>query len=120
VEPAFDEPVFLEGVDQSCDAPLRDAERVGELGHGLGAAAVERVQQPHPLAHYDAAKAALNRYTLGLAQELSPDRIRVNIVTPGPVLTPGGDAVREPFIQAMGATPEAVFAQVPLGGAGAK
>jgi hypothetical protein len=87
VEPAFDEPVFLEGVDQSCDAPLRDAERVGELG---------------------------------LAQELSPDRILVNIVTPGPVLTPGGDAVREPFIQAMGATPEAVFAQVPLGRAGAK
>jgi NAD(P)-dependent dehydrogenase (short-subunit alcohol dehydrogenase family) len=71
-----------------------------------------------PLAHYDAAKAALNRYTLGLAQELSPDRIRVNIVTPGPVLTPGGDAVREPFIHTMGATPEAVFAQVPLGRAG--
>jgi NAD(P)-dependent dehydrogenase (short-subunit alcohol dehydrogenase family) len=40
-----------------------------------------------PLAHYDAARAALNRYTLGLAQELSPDRIRVDIVTPGPVLT---------------------------------
>src|SRR5271155_4747522 len=35
---------------------------------------------PAPLLHYGAAKAALNAYTLGLAQELGPSNIRVNIV----------------------------------------
>jgi NAD(P)-dependent dehydrogenase (short-subunit alcohol dehydrogenase family) len=38
---------------------------------------------PAPLLHYGAAKTALNAYTLGLAAELAPEGIRVNIVTPG-------------------------------------
>ncbi len=44
---------------------------------------------PAPLLHYGAAKAALNAYSLGLAQELATSKIRVNVVTPGPVVTPG-------------------------------
>ena len=47
-----------------------------------------------PVAHYGAAKAALSNFTLSLAKELAPTRIRVNIVTPGPVTTPGGDEGR--------------------------
>jgi NAD(P)-dependent dehydrogenase (short-subunit alcohol dehydrogenase family) len=39
----------------------------------------------------------------------------VNIVTPGPVITPGADAVRETLTKAMGVPVEAFFAQVPLG-----
>ncbi|GAB1820186.1 oxidoreductase [Herbidospora sp. RD11066] len=69
---------------------------------GLGAS-------PGPVAHYRAAKAALNTYTRSLAQELAPQGIRVTIVTPGPVHTPGADKVRE----AMGNPPEA--SAVPLG-----
>lgn len=70
---------------------------------------------PAPLLHYGAAKAALSSYTLGLAQELAPAGIRVNIVTPGPALTPGGDEVRKTFSEAVGVPPDAVLATVPLG-----
>jgi NAD(P)-dependent dehydrogenase (short-subunit alcohol dehydrogenase family) len=69
---------------------------------------------PAPLLHCGAAKAALNAYTLGLAAELAPEGIRVNIVTPGPVRSPGGDEIRQAFADAMGAPPEAMTAMVPL------
>jgi NAD(P)-dependent dehydrogenase (short-subunit alcohol dehydrogenase family) len=69
---------------------------------------------PGPLLHYGAAKAALNAYTLGLAAELAPEGIRVNIVTPGPVRSPGGDEIRQAFADAMGAPPEAMTSLVPL------
>ena len=71
-----------------------------------------------PLAHYGAAKAALNNWSEALAKELSPEKIRVNIVTPGPVITPGADEVRDVLVQAFGITTEQFFAQVPLGRAG--
>jgi NAD(P)-dependent dehydrogenase (short-subunit alcohol dehydrogenase family) len=71
-----------------------------------------------PVAHYGAAKAALNSFTRSLAQELAPARIRVNLVTPGAVITPGGDEGRELLTRALGLTHEAFFARVPLGRAG--
>jgi NAD(P)-dependent dehydrogenase (short-subunit alcohol dehydrogenase family) len=71
-----------------------------------------------PLAHYGAAKAALDSFSKTLAKELAPEKIRVNIVTPGPVITPGGDEVRDVLTKAMGIPSEAFFAQVPLGRAG--
>ncbi len=71
-----------------------------------------------PVAHYGAAKAALNSFTRCLAKELAPARIRVNIVTPGSVITPGGDEGRELLTKALGLTHEAFFARVPLGRAG--
>ncbi len=68
-----------------------------------------------PFAHYCAAKAALDMYSRALALDLAPQGIRVNVVSPGPVLTPGGDAARKAFSDATGA-PADVFAQsVPLG-----
>jgi NAD(P)-dependent dehydrogenase (short-subunit alcohol dehydrogenase family) len=73
-----------------------------------------------PLAHYGAAKAALNNYTQSLAKELAPVGVRVNIVTPGPIYTPGGDEVRKTLTSAMGITDEQFFSQVPLGGRGGK
>ena len=71
-----------------------------------------------PLAHYVAAKAALNSFSKALAKELAAEKIRVNIVTPGPVITPGADEVRDVISKALGMPAEAYFAQVPLGRAG--
>lgn len=42
-----------------------------------------------PSAHYGAAKAALEYYSRTLAVELAPNGIRVNVVSPGVIATPG-------------------------------
>jgi len=42
-----------------------------------------------PFAHYGAAKAALDYYSRTLAVELAPSGIRVNLVSPGVISTPG-------------------------------
>lgn len=68
-----------------------------------------------PLAHYGAAKAALNAYSKALASELAPAGIRVTTIMPGNVLTPGADAIRQDFADAMGVSLEATTAGVPMG-----
>jgi NAD(P)-dependent dehydrogenase (short-subunit alcohol dehydrogenase family) len=42
-----------------------------------------------PFAHYGAAKAALEYYSRTLATELAPSGVRVNVVSPGVISTPG-------------------------------
>lgn len=71
---------------------------------------------PSPqLAHYGAAKAALNAYGKALATELAPAGIRVTTIVPGNVLTPGADAIRQTFADAMGASLADITAAIPLG-----
>ncbi|MEV7422612.1 MULTISPECIES: oxidoreductase [unclassified Streptomyces] len=48
-----------------------------------------------PFLHYTAAKAALRNYSRGLALELAPFGVRVNTVSPGRTVTPGGETTRE-------------------------
>ncbi|WP_435835405.1 SDR family oxidoreductase [Streptomyces avermitilis] len=68
-----------------------------------------------PMAHYGAAKAALNNYGKALAAELAPAGIRVTTIVPGNVLTPGADAVRQTIADAMGVELAAITAGIPLG-----
>lgn len=63
------------------------------------------------VAHYCAAKAALNSYSRTLAIDLAPSNIRVNVVSPGPTTTPGS---RE-FSDALGAPPDLFAKEIPLG-----
>jgi len=71
-----------------------------------------------PLLHYAAAKSALETYTKGIAKDLAKDGIRANLVTPGPVDTPGGTAILETIADGIGATRDALLGSVPLGRAG--
>lgn len=50
-----------------------------------------------PAAHYAAAKGGVIAFSKSLARELAPDRIRVNVVSPGPLDTPmlGADTEEE-------------------------
>lgn len=68
-----------------------------------------------PLAHYSAAKAALNAYGKALATELAPAGIRVTTIQPGHVLTPGADAINQTFADAMGVSLADITSSVPLG-----
>jgi len=69
-----------------------------------------------PFAHYGAAKAALNYYSRTLAMELAPSGIRVNVVSPGVIATPGS----EEFAKATpGFSAEDWLRNIPLGRIGA-
>jgi NAD(P)-dependent dehydrogenase (short-subunit alcohol dehydrogenase family) len=68
-----------------------------------------------PLAHYGAAKAALNAYGKALAAELAPAGIRVTTIVPGNVLSPGADAIRQNLADAVGVSLADVTAGIPLG-----
>lgn len=68
-----------------------------------------------PFAHYVAAKAALDAYSRALAVELAPSRIRVNVITPGPISTLAADELRKNFSAAIGAPADAFAELVPLG-----
>lgn len=65
-------------------------------------------------AHYCAAKAALDMYSLTLATELAPHGIRVSVVSPGPIKTPGGEETRRALSDAMGVTGDVFERSVPL------
>lgn len=68
-----------------------------------------------PVLHYAAAKAALAAYSKGLAKALAPAGIRVNVVTPGPVETPGGTEILQTIADAMGVPLAGLARNIPLG-----
>ena len=70
--------------------------------------------------HDGAAKAAPNNWSEALAKEAGPQGVRVNIVTPGPIITPGGDEIRKTITSAMGITDQQFFSTVPLEGRAGK
>jgi NAD(P)-dependent dehydrogenase (short-subunit alcohol dehydrogenase family) len=73
---------------------------------------------PGGVLHYGVSKAALIAYSKGLATELAPKGVRVNTITPGSVATPGGDRARGQIAAALGAPPEALLANIPVGRVG--
>jgi NAD(P)-dependent dehydrogenase (short-subunit alcohol dehydrogenase family) len=70
------------------------------------------------LAHYAGAKAALEKYSQTLAAELAPQGVRLNVVIPGNVATPGADKIRQDLADAAGIPVEAITAGTPLGRGG--
>jgi NAD(P)-dependent dehydrogenase (short-subunit alcohol dehydrogenase family) len=70
------------------------------------------------LAHYAAAKAALEKYSETLAAELAPQGVRLNVVIPGNVVTPGADKIRQDIADAAGIPVELMTSGTPLGRVG--
>ena len=66
-------------------------------GHGavVNVASIAAANAPGMMTHYAATKAALARYSEGLATQLEPEGIQVVTVYPGPVKTPMEDQVRD-------------------------
>jgi NAD(P)-dependent dehydrogenase (short-subunit alcohol dehydrogenase family) len=77
-------------LDRALLPPMREAGR-GAVVH------VASIQRRLPLFDstlgYAAAKAALTTYSKGLAKELAPHGIRVNVVSPGAIRTEGAEAL---------------------------
>jgi NAD(P)-dependent dehydrogenase (short-subunit alcohol dehydrogenase family) len=96
--------------------PLLDALRKSESGSIVNISAGGLLPFHGFLAHYGASKAALVSYTRSLAKELAKSGIRVNVVTPGAIITPGGDEGRKSLTDAMGITAEQLFGAIPLEG----
>jgi NAD(P)-dependent dehydrogenase (short-subunit alcohol dehydrogenase family) len=69
-----------------------------------------------PFAHYGAAKAALEYYSRTLAMELAPSGVRVNVVSPGVIATPGSDEFAR---TTPGFSPDVWIGNIPLGRIGA-
>ncbi len=98
--------------------PLLNALRESSSGAIVNVSAGGLLPFPGFLAHYGAAKAALNNYTRSLAKELAPTGVRVNLVTPGAIITPGAGEGRKLLTTALGITAEQLFAATPLRRAG--
>lgn len=88
-------------------------ERGGGAIVNLSSAAA--LAMPAPLLHYGAAKAALIAYGAGLAKELAPAGVRVNTVTPGNVVTPGADEIRQAIADQFSVALDAIAGGNPLG-----
>jgi NAD(P)-dependent dehydrogenase (short-subunit alcohol dehydrogenase family) len=100
--------------------PLLDALRKSSSGAIVNLSAGGLLPFKGVLAHYGAAKAALNSYTKSLALELAPAGVRVNLVTPGATITPGTDEGLKQVTAAMGITREQMFRSIPIKGRPAK
>ncbi len=93
------------GRTHSCPA-LRESQAGAIVNISSGAATMP----VGSIAHYGAAKAALNSYSRSLALDVAPSKLRVNVVSPGPVTTPGS---RE-FSDALGVPPDLFAKDLPL------
>ncbi len=85
--------INLRGAFFACQAAARQmvAQRAG--GSILNIASVDAWHPSGALVHYDASKAGLVMMSRSLAVECGPHQIRVNVLAPGAIKTPGADAV---------------------------
>jgi 2-deoxy-D-gluconate 3-dehydrogenase len=111
--------INLKGAFLYSQAAAQVMTHAGRGGKIINLASVDALHPNGMAAHYNASKGGVLMLTKALALELAPHRILVNAVSPGGIMTPGTEKVRENLIQAMGTTREALIGgwvqRVPLG-----
>ncbi len=87
----------LTGPFMTCRAFARDLQKAGKPGKIINISSVHQEIPRVGAADYDASKGGLRNLTTTLALELAPDRINVNNLAPGMVLTPmNQEAIDDP------------------------
>jgi 2-dehydro-3-deoxy-D-gluconate 5-dehydrogenase len=98
---------------------LTDNKRPGSI---INIASIDALHPTGALVHYDASKGGMLMMTKSLAVEFGKSGIRVNVICPGSIKTPGADEVMGSVVKAMGITPEQMsqgfLQRVPLGRTG--
>lgn len=109
--------VNLKGAFFTAQAAARQMVDSGGGGAIINIASIDALHPTGALAHYDASKGGMVMMTKALARELGPHGIRVNVIAPGSVATPGAaaGATDQPDIEDMMA---AFMARIPLGRVG--
>lgn len=95
-------------------AELRHALEASLAGVIVNVSSAATLSAPPIMAHYAAAKSALETYSRSLAAELALKGVRVNVVIPGNIETPGADRIRAQIAEHFGVNPNA-GAIAPLG-----
>jgi NAD(P)-dependent dehydrogenase (short-subunit alcohol dehydrogenase family) len=96
------------------NAALLPAMYVRGRGSIVNISSVATLSPLPAMLHYASAKAALLTYSKGLAAEAAPRGVRVNIVTPGNVATPGGDTVQDIISNATSTSLQPAPTPIPL------
>lgn len=108
IEQIFRTNVF--GTMHCCRAAIRSFQRSGTAGVIVNVSSIAAVTgSPNEYVHYAASKSAVEAFTVGLARELAPEKIRVCAVAPGSTLTSIHAAAGEPD------RPARIAPRIPLG-----
>jgi|SaaInl7_200m_RNA_FD_contig_81_564736_length_2630_multi_15_in_0_out_0_2 2-dehydro-3-deoxy-D-gluconate 5-dehydrogenase len=108
----------LKGTFFCSQAAAEQMTKQGLGGKIINLASIDGLHPSGMTSHYSASKGGIIMLTKALALELAPNRILVNAVAPGSIITPGTEAVRGGLSGQMGVSPESILAnfmpRVPL------
>lgn len=81
----------------------------GQGGKIINLASIDGIHPSGMTSHYSASKGGIIMLTKAMALELAQNRILVNAIAPGSIITPGTEAVRGGLSEQMGVPPEAIL-----------
>ena len=99
----------LKGTFFCSQAAAKQMTEQGQGGKIINLASIDGLHPSGMTSHYSASKGGIIMLTKALALELAPNKILVNAIAPGSIITPGTDAVRSGLSGQMGVPPESIL-----------